>query len=187
MRKREWMQLIAFAGVLFHTAFGSGYAIAEPNDAPPTIALCDVLAHPADYAGKTIALTVHITSTKEGSFLWSSRCRNHVLKLQIEDQARSNKGVQDLLEMLRQYGLSDRPVTATLIGVFLYSNQDGDGSRRRSVFRVRSATEIKQAEPKSAKMSPANTLSHESGQIDPPRPRAAPSWCRRRAAPQAPS
>jgi hypothetical protein len=154
MRKRERIQLIASLSVIFLSGFGRCYAEAENTEATPTVALCKVLAHPTDYSGKTITITVHIASTKEGTFLWSASCRNLVLALQIEDQARSDESIRDLLQMLRQHGLSDHPVTATLTGLFLHNNQRGNSNRHRSVFRVRSASEIKQAEPKSAKASP---------------------------------
>jgi hypothetical protein len=131
--------------VSFLTVVRSGYALAESSDAPPRVALCEVLAHPAEYSGKTMTMTARITATKEGSFLWSPSCRNLGLTLQIEDQAKSDTGIQSLLEMLRRHGLSDHPVTATLTGVFLYNQQDEYRNRRRSVFRVSAATEIKQA------------------------------------------
>ena len=142
------MRWIAPVSFLFLTAVGSGYGIAEGSDAPPKVALCEVLAHPADYSGKAMTMTARITATKEGSFLWSPSCRNLGLTLQIEDQAKSDTGIQRLLEMLRQHGLSDHPVTATLTGVFLYNQQDEYRNRRRSVFRVSAASEIKQADAK---------------------------------------
>jgi len=139
------------------TVVGNGYAMAGNDDPPPRLALCDVLARPAHYSGRTMTMTVSITATKEGGFLWSSSCRNLGLTLQIEDQAKSETGIQNLLEMLRQHGLSDHPVTATLTGVFLYNQKDEYRNRPRSVFRVSSATEIKQTDAK---------VSH----IDPPKP-----------------
>jgi hypothetical protein len=157
MRKREWIRWIATVSFLFLLVVGSGCAIAQSKDAPAKVALCEVLAHPADYSGKTMTMTTRITSTKEGSFLWSSSCKNLGLALQIEDRAKSDAGIQSLLEMLRQHGLSDHPVTAMLTGVFLYNQQDELRNRRRSVFRVSSATEIKQADAK-------------VGHVDPPKP-----------------
>jgi hypothetical protein len=44
-----------------------------------------------------------------------------------------------------------------MTGVFLYNQQDEFRNRRRSVFRVSSATEIKQADAK-------------VGHVDPPKP-----------------
>jgi len=148
MRKHEWMRWIATVSLLFLTVIGSDYAIAESSAASPKIALCEVLAHPADYSGKTMTITARITATKEGSFLWSPNCKNLGLTLQIEDQAKSDVGIQSLLEMLRHHGLSDHPVTAMLTGIFLYNQQDEYRNHRRSVFRVSSATEIKQADAK---------------------------------------
>jgi hypothetical protein len=154
MKKHEWMRWITLASLFFLTVIGNGYAIAENGDPPPSFALCDVLARPADYSGKTITMTVRITATKEGSFLWSSSCRNLGLTLQIEDQTKSDTGVQSLLEMLRQHGLSDHPVTATLTGVILYNQQDEYRNRRRSVFRLSSAKEIKQTGVKVGHVDP---------------------------------
>lgn len=154
MKNRELIRCVLSVSFLILTAFGCGYATAESSDATPKVALCDVLRHPADYSGKTLTMTVRITATKEGSFLWSSSCKNLGLTLQIEDQAKSDTGIQSLLEMLRQHGLSDHPVTATLTGVFLYNLQDEYRNRRRSVFRASSATEIKQAGARAGRVGP---------------------------------
>lgn len=154
MKNREFIRWALSVLFLILTSFGCGYATAESSGAPPKVALCDVLGRPADYSGKTLTMTVRITATKEGSFLWNSSCKNLGLTLQIEDQAKSDTGIQGLLEMLRQHGLSDHPVTATLTGVFLYNQQDEYRNRRRSVFRASSATEIKQAGARASRVDP---------------------------------
>ena len=154
MKNHELVRCILPLLLLVWAVFGCGYAAAQSSGVSSKVALCDVLAHPADYSGKTLTMTVRITATKEGRFLWSSSCRNLGLPLQIEDQAKSDMGIQGLLEMLRQHGLSDHPVAATLTGVFFYNQQDEYRNRRRSVFRVSSATDIKQAGVKSGHVDP---------------------------------
>lgn len=148
------------ASLLVLTVFGCGYAAAETGDASSKVALCDVLAHPTDYSGKTLTMTVRITATKEGSFLWSSNCRKLGLSLQIEDEAKSDADIQNLLKVLRLHGLSGHPVVATLTGVFLY-HQENEQHRRRSIFRVSAASEIKQDGVKPVSAPDVNPLRNE--------------------------
>lgn len=90
-------------------------------------------------------MTVRITSTKDGSSLWSPECRKFGLDLKIDASARSQKGISDLYQAMKLYGLSDHPVVATLTGVFIYDQYDETRHRRRSVFTASAATDIKQS------------------------------------------
>lgn len=164
MRNRQLFRWVVSASLLAWTAFGCGYVAAESRGASSKVAFCEVLAHPADYSGKTLTMTVRITATKEGSFLWSSNCRKLALSLQIEDEAKSDTGIQNLLKMLRLHGLSDHPVVATLTGVFLYDQED-EHHRRRSVFRASAASEIKQEGVKPANAPDTNPLRNEDRKV----------------------
>ena len=122
---------------------GSLYAQADSSSAT---SLCEVLAHPVDHSGRTLRMTVRITATKEGSFLWTPRCRNlGVVSLQMEGESESESGMKALQDMLRAHGLSDHPVIATLTGTFIY-NQQPDEHRHKAVFRANAASDLKQAE-----------------------------------------
>jgi hypothetical protein len=136
MTKRVWIVSI----LLLLTVVGRVHASSPPSEA----GLCEVLAHPSSYSGKTLNITARITSTKEGSFLWDKSCRNLVVALRIGDEAKSDAGVQNLLQMLRLHGLSDHAVIATLTGVFLYDQRVENTDRSRSIFRVSAASQIKQ-------------------------------------------
>ena len=160
MRNCELIRWVLSVSFLVLTVFGCCYAAAQSNDAPSKVALCDVLARPAGYSSRTLTMTVRVTATKEGSFLWSSNCKKLGLSLQIGDEAKSDAGIRNLLKMLRLHGLSDHPVVATLTGVFLY-NQEDEQHRHRSVFRVSAASEIKQEGVKPASASGAESLRND--------------------------
>jgi hypothetical protein len=121
-------------------------ARAGDSGAPPAVSLCDVLTHPTDYSDRTLTLTVRITATKEGSFLWIPGCRNlGVVTLLMEVQSQSESEMKALQDMLRSHGLSDHPVIATLTGTFTYDRQP-DAHRFRAVFKARAASDLKQSE-----------------------------------------
>lgn len=125
---------------------GSLYAQGHSSGASRTISLCEVLAHPADHSGRTLRMTVRITATKEGSFLWTPGCRNlGVVSLRMEGQPESESGMKGLQDMLRAHGLSDHPVIATLTGTFIY-NQQPEEHRHKAVFTVNAASDLKQAD-----------------------------------------
>jgi hypothetical protein len=60
--------LLLLAGAAPCTCRADGRSV-EP------VSVCEVLNHPATYAGKTVKITVRILSTKEGASLWSPECR----------------------------------------------------------------------------------------------------------------
>lgn len=131
---------------LFAMTIIGGSCAAFAHGTPAKVTLCEVLARPAEYSGKTLTMTVRVTATKEGSFLWSPGCKNLQMPLQIEGQAKSNSDIQNLLEMLRLHGLSDHPVIANLTGVFLYNQHDEYHSFPWSFFRVSAATHVRQSD-----------------------------------------
>jgi hypothetical protein len=144
MRIAKWPRSFMLVGISLLSA-GVRNGSAAQTEKPVNVSLCDVLARPKDFSGKTLIMTVRITSTKEGSFLWSPECRKLVLHLEIDASARSQKGISDLYQALKLYGLSDHPVVATLTGVFIYDQYDETRHRRSSVFNASAATDIKQS------------------------------------------
>lgn len=125
---------------------GNLRAEADSSGVPHTTSLCEVLAHPTDHSGTTLRMTVRITATKEGSFLWTPDCRNlGVVSLQMGGPPESKSGMKSLQEILRAHGLSDHPVIATLTGTFIY-NQQPDEHRHKAVFKVNAASDLKQAD-----------------------------------------
>ena len=132
------------AVLLFCALASRNWANAHNNNVPTTVSLCEVLAHPTDYSGTKITMTVRIVGTKEGSFVWSPRCRDLGRPLlQVEDQSKPESGVKLLLDMLRSHGLSDHPVVATLTGVFTYEQLGMPSNRHKAVFKVSAASDIK--------------------------------------------
>jgi hypothetical protein len=145
MRVTEWRHWLVFTAAFLVAAGVGNCAKGEDNDTPVRVSLCEVLAHPAEYSGKSLIITVRITSTKEGSSLWHPSCRKVGVALQFDASATSGQGIADLREVLRLHGLSNYPVIATLTGVFIYDQYDEVRHRRRSVFKATAATDIKQS------------------------------------------
>jgi hypothetical protein len=141
--RSRWMRSLLFL-VLF--CGWSHCARAESSGNPPAVSLCEVLSHPTDYSDRTLTLTVRITATKEGSFLWVHGCKSlGVVTLVMESQSESESGIKVLEDMLRSHGLSDHPVIATLTGTFTYDPQ-ANAPRYRAVFKARAASGLKQSE-----------------------------------------
>jgi hypothetical protein len=141
MKNKAWSRRMMFAAFL--AVAGNTCANANSRDASPTVSLCEVLTHPSNYSGRKVKMTVRITSTKEGGFLWTPSCRSlGVATLQIDDAVDSDSGISDLLDLLRSHGLSDHPVIATLAGTFIY-NPKKDEHRQRSVFKANAASNLK--------------------------------------------
>jgi hypothetical protein len=117
----------------------------EVSDHPSIISLCDILRHPSVYAGKTVTVTVRITSVKEGSSVWSPACSKLGVGLHIDREARSESGITALYQELDKYGLSDHPVIATLTGVYVADYFDEIRHRNRPVFKPVAARNIKRS------------------------------------------
>jgi hypothetical protein len=111
-----------------------------------TVSLCDVLARPKAFSGKSMTMTVRITSTKEGTTLWNPACKGLGVDLQTDASARSQPGISALYQALRLHGLSDHPVIATVTGIFIYDQYDEVRHQRRSVVKATAATDIKQSD-----------------------------------------
>jgi len=75
-KEKAWsFRRLTLAVALTLLVAGSLYAQSDTIGASRTISLCEVLAHPVDHSGRTLRLTVRITATKDGSFLWTPGCR----------------------------------------------------------------------------------------------------------------
>jgi hypothetical protein len=146
MNNRAWLRRMMPAAALLVVVAGTSCAQADSGGAPESASLCLVLAHPTDFSGKTMRMTVSITATKEGSFIWTPACRGlGVVSLQLEGQTESESGLKGLRDMLRSHGLSDHPVIATLTGTFTY-NQQQDEHRHKAVFKASAASDLSQSE-----------------------------------------
>jgi len=146
MTNKIWSLRMTLVAALPLLLAGHLRAQVDSIGVPHATSLCQVLAHPADHSGRTLRMTVRITATKEGSFLWTPGCRKlGVVSLQMEGQLESKSGMKRLQDMLRAHGLSDHPVIATLTGTFIY-NQEPDEHRHKAVFTVNAASDLKQAD-----------------------------------------
>jgi hypothetical protein len=146
MNNKAWWLRMTLVAALPLLIAGNISAQTDSGGVPQTISLCEVLAHPADHTRRMLRMTVRITATKEGSFLWTPGCRNlGVVSLQMETPLVSESGLKGLQDMLRAHGLSDHPVVATLTGTFIYSQQP-DEHRRKAAFKANAASDLKQAE-----------------------------------------
>jgi hypothetical protein len=142
MRLKVWQLglILCFVALL---AFGKKMQAGTGVDvASSRVSLCDVLAHPSKYAEKTITLTVRITSTKEGTSLWSPTCSKLGVRLYVDREARSESGIAALYLEMDKYDLSDRPIIATLTGVYVADYFDEIRHRNYPVFNAVSAKDI---------------------------------------------
>ena len=148
MRIKSWqLGLLVCIAAFLTTSRATGAGTGGAGDSA-IVSLCDVLGQPSIYAGKTLTVTVRLTSMKEGTSLWSPACSNLGVGLLIDDEARPDSGVSVLGQELEKYNLSARPVTATLTGVYERAYFDEIEHRNRPVFRVVAAKAIKRS-PKS--------------------------------------
>jgi hypothetical protein len=136
---RRWLSSLI---VLLPVSVGMGASDGGSNTAE-SVSLCEVLSHPAAYAGKTVGVTVRVLSTKEGASLWSPECRKRGIGLYIE--AGSGPGIPELRQALSLHGLADHPVIATLVGTLDPDHFDDIAHRKRSVFKVIAAKDIIQS------------------------------------------
>jgi hypothetical protein len=135
---RRWLSLLI---VLLPVSVGMCASEGGRNDAE-SVSLCDVLSNPRAYAGKTVMVTVRILSTKEGASLWSPDCRKRGVGLRIEAEG---PGMPELREALDLHGLADHPVVATLVGTLDPNYYDDIRHRKRQVFKVTAAKDIRQS------------------------------------------
>lgn len=145
MRMKSW-RLGVFLCLLFFSASSKKMeAGSEANEDSSLVSLCEVLRQPSNYAGKTITVTVRITSIKEGTSLWSPACSKRGVGLHVDREARSETGIAALYQELDKYGLSGRPIIATLTGVYIPDYFDEIRHRKRPVFKAVAAKDIKRS------------------------------------------
>lgn len=142
----EWGQAVTRTVAVLACA---GLALAAQdggNKSAPSVSLCEVLTHPAEYSGKNVMLSVRITATKEGASLWDPGCSRVGVSLVTDPEVRSKPGIAELYRVLRLHGLSDHPVIARLSGVFLENQNSAVRHRRRPVFKAVAASDIRQSQ-----------------------------------------
>ena len=126
----------------------TGRSIARGQDSGvvrQSVALCELMGNPEPYAGKVVTVTARLTSTKDGTSMWDPGCKTMGLELEIVPSSRSNPDIGRLQLALKQHGLSDHPVMATLTGTFLYNKYDAVRRRARSLFSAISAADVQQS------------------------------------------
>jgi|HubBroStandDraft_6_1064221.scaffolds.fasta_scaffold191910_1 hypothetical protein len=142
MRMKAWRLGLLFCFVALLASSKQMEAGTGVDADSSKVSLCDVLAQPSKYAGKTITLTVRITSTKEGTSLWSPDCSKLGVRLHVDREVRSEGGIAALYVEMDKYGLSDRPIIATLTGVYVSDYFDEIRHRNYPVFKAVSAKDI---------------------------------------------
>lgn len=133
---------VCFA-VHFAPAKVEGQSVAEST--AKEVSLCDVLNEPAHYAGKTLMMTVRITSTKEGASLWNPGCSKLGVSLHVDREYQSESGIVELYREMDKHGISDRPIIATLTGIYDVEYFDSIRHRKRVVFRAETARDIRRS------------------------------------------
>ena len=144
MRVADRIKLLVALAVV--VTCGSGLCCASSGQkTTPTTDLCDVLRNPSRYAGKTITVIARVTSTKDGGFLWSPSCSKRGVRMIIDLKPESGNSAAEFLAALRKYGLSDRPVIATLTGVYVADYHDEIRNRRYPAFRITAAANVRRS------------------------------------------
>jgi len=133
----QWITVLLF----FFSATVGCRNVRATNAEIPKVNLCELLAHSEQYVGRTVSVTVRITATKHGTGIWDPSCMGGGADLQWHG---STPGTNQLEEALRQYGMSDHPVIATLTGTWLGKERTANSflHQPRTVFLMSDAAEI---------------------------------------------
>jgi len=112
-------------------------------DAARTLQLCKLLSNPKVHSGKVVDIQARITSVKEGSNIWDPDCPNLGAILIVDPSPDADPSIHELDRMMRLHGLSDHPVTASLVGVLKIENRR-PSNRKVLVFTAQKARNIGQ-------------------------------------------
>jgi hypothetical protein len=142
MKIMQWgLKLFFFIAVL--VAGYEGLYAARGDEKAPNVSVCDILRNPSIYAGKALTVTAHITSTKEGAYIWSPDCSKRGITLHFE--TKSGTGIADLYRELDKHGLGDHPIIATLTGIYMRDHYDDIRNLHYPIFSVIAATDVKRS------------------------------------------
>jgi hypothetical protein len=128
---------------------------------------CVLVAQPSEHNGQKLRLTGYITSTKEGAYMWGDGCKASGVVLTFGKAL-----VQDtkFKEALMKYGLSSSPIKATLLGEFHYERFKGVKTfDAEQVMDLQTSSTTEAVPPVDVNPHP-DTLVHESGHAEPPKP-----------------
>jgi hypothetical protein len=127
-------------------SMGNRTGVAQQSTAAPPmkVPLCEVLTHPKKYSGSNLVVTARFTATKEGTDLWDRDCPGLGVDLLENPVADSHPDMVELYRMLKDHGMSDHPVMATVTGQFKTDQYDAARDRRRWVFIAAAASDISQ-------------------------------------------
>ena len=133
-------------GTWLFMLFLSGVCRPETAAPPeiPAVTLCELLSHSKEYQGRDVVITVRITAYKHGTSISDPSCSGRGADLQWKG---SSTGTAHLSSVLREAGMSDHPVTATLKGTWM-GEQHTDNAfihQPRLVFAMSDASDIRRA------------------------------------------
>ena|ERR1700722_249417 len=125
--------------ILFLTAV-CGPGIAAPPEVP-TVSLCELVTHATKYQGRDVVTRVRITVYKHGTSIWDPSCSQRGADLQWKE---SSAGTLHLTSVLKEAGMSDHPVTATLKGTWMGEQHTDNGFilQPRLVFAMSDAFDV---------------------------------------------
>lgn len=109
---------------------------------PLNVSFCELLANPAAYSGRFVAIAVHIHIFKEGASLSSPECSKKTIWLLIE--SKSGPGILELARRISPHPYYARgSLRATLTGTLHMHHYDEITHRTRPVFMAIAAKDIK--------------------------------------------
>lgn len=121
---------------------GSQAAMMSRN--PTTIALCTLTMAPKADTETLVEVDGRITATKEGIDMWDPSCSNRGVDLSVDFDS-GGVGLKELEQALKEYGLSDHPVIATVDGSFIPDHYDSIRHRKRTILVVKKVSNIHQS------------------------------------------
>lgn len=140
-----WLIKISFllALILGCRAPSDGSAATTTSRSPTALSLCTLTMTPKAYTATLVEVTGRITATKEGIDMWDPSCNRGVdLSVDFDSQG---VGLKELEGALKEHGLSNHPVIATVAGSFVPDHYDSVRHQKRTILVVKRASDIHQS------------------------------------------
>ena len=168
---------VLVVSILFLAMFGPMAAAQNVGNSPPAHALdiCSLIASPAEYDGKEVIVTSLYRMIIHGAILMGKGCSDVNISAKETDDYKADKHASDVLRRLLK---KDRfgPVEIVVRGTFHLAHQGqcfGGEICSRYQVEIAELLSAQPVTPQSATTPDApttDTLLHESGHVDPPKP-----------------
>jgi len=159
-----WINSVFLLGIVMSCSARSRQPQAATNQSFRRVTFCTLLADPKTYTGQALEVVARVTATKEGIDMWDPLCGKSGIDLSVDFDATNRAGFKEFEAALKEHGLSDRPVIATIRGVFVFNQYDKTRHQSRSIFTVDSVGDVHQANDVERRPVVASeTIKYEAG------------------------